>query len=115
VRAHIASLGSFILGDYKYGVGCTKQFAHQVSKPLEVPLHLHLRRIVITNWFGLGKDLTVGAELPTFWRKSIMSSGHCFEDANRALKPNLFSPDEYKESKVYKTLKEQEERLKKLS
>ena len=85
LRAHVASLDSFLLGDYKYGIGCTKQFAHQVSNPLKVPLHLHFWRATIPHWFGEGKHLDVVAPLPEIWKKSITSTGHSMENAEQIL------------------------------
>ncbi|KAJ3301452.1 hypothetical protein HDV03_000845 [Kappamyces sp. JEL0829] len=89
LRVHMASLSSFILGDFKYGIGCTKQFAHQVSDPLKIPLHLHLRQITLKNWFGDGKDLSVSAPLPGFWQKTLLSSGHDPNDADIPLQASL--------------------------
>jgi hypothetical protein len=75
----MAGLGSFIYGDYKYGLGVTKQAARQVSNPLQVPLHLHLIYLVIRNWFGEGQDLIVTAPLPQFWKRTLASNGHMME------------------------------------
>ncbi|KAJ3321790.1 hypothetical protein HDV06_003939 [Boothiomyces sp. JEL0866] len=77
LRVHMNQFSSsFIVGDYKYGIGCTKKYRHQVSDPHKVPLHLHMHSIKINNWYGEGNHLLVHAPLPSFWRKSLMSSGH---------------------------------------
>ncbi|KAJ3261681.1 hypothetical protein HK103_004632 [Boothiomyces macroporosus] len=77
LRSHMNYFSnSFIIGDYKYGVGCTKKYRHQVSDPHKVPLHLHMHSLKIEDWYGEGQHLQVHAPLPSFWRKSLMSSGH---------------------------------------
>jgi 23S rRNA pseudouridine955/2504/2580 synthase len=75
LRVHMSYYKSFILGDFKYGPGCTKKFRHQVSDPKKIPLHLHSYRIVIKDWYGEGKDLSVHAPLKQPWKKTLMSSG----------------------------------------
>ncbi len=92
LRVHISTLNSFILGDYKYGIGCTKTYRHQVSDPLKVPLHLHLYRLVIKNWFGEGNDLKVVSPLPDYWRKTLLSSGHSLEVAKSILNDKIDIP-----------------------
>jgi 23S rRNA-/tRNA-specific pseudouridylate synthase len=72
LRVHCASiLKSYILGDFKYGQGFTKEFRHQLTKPMEksLPLHLHLYRVAIKNWYGPGNDLRVVAPIDHIWRK----------------------------------------------
>jgi 23S rRNA-/tRNA-specific pseudouridylate synthase len=75
LRVHVTQLDSFILGDYKYGPGCTKKYRHQVSDPKKVPLYLHAYQICIKDWYGIGKDLEVHAPLSLSWKKALMSSG----------------------------------------
>eukprot|EP00842_Homolaphlyctis_polyrhiza_P000118 jgi/Hompol1/1106/HPOL_003167-RA len=65
LRLHCAKfVGSFILGDYKYGAGCTKAFQRFVANAKNVPMHLHLYQIVLKDWYGDGVDLSVRAGLP---------------------------------------------------
>lgn len=83
LRAHLTSLDSFIIGDYKYGIGCTKRYSHQVSNPLAVPMHLHLAQIHIQDWYGVGKPLIVKAPLPEYFKKTITSCGFAMDTANQ--------------------------------
>ncbi|KAJ3276964.1 hypothetical protein HDV01_000016 [Terramyces sp. JEL0728] len=83
---------SFILGDYKYGVGCTKKYRHQISDPHKVPLHLHMHSLKIDSWYAEGKPLLVHAPLPSYWRKSLMSSGHDPSLVQSALQDDVVLP-----------------------
>ncbi|KAL5040069.1 hypothetical protein BDEG_27798 [Batrachochytrium dendrobatidis JEL423] len=76
LRLHCAdALGSFIVGDYKYGQGCLKNFKAHVSDWKKVPLHLHLYQLSIKDWFRDGLDLTVSAPLPIYFQKTLTSTG----------------------------------------
>lgn len=58
------------------------------------PLHLHLYRIAIKDWYGPGKDLKVVAPIDDIFRKSITSSGfdptslHCLQSNGEIFVPN---------------------------
>jgi hypothetical protein len=58
-------------------LGVTKEFKHLLTKKLwtTCPLHLHLYRIAIKDWYGPGKDLKVVAPIDSRWRRSLDSSG----------------------------------------
>lgn len=64
LRLHMAEqLRMPILGDYKY-------FSHQLPGH---QMHLHCRRIVLDNWGGPGKTLSVRAPLPDHWIRTMYS------------------------------------------
>ena len=107
LRVHMAGLGSFILGDFKYGLGVTKQAARQFSNPLKVPLHLHLMYLVIKNWFGEGQDLIVTAPTPEFWRKTLASNGHTMGCARSVCVNGEIIP--YRTEKEERMIKKKEE------
>ncbi|TPX69236.1 hypothetical protein SpCBS45565_g02495 [Spizellomyces sp. 'palustris'] len=74
LRLHCAKiLKAPILGDYKYGAGCPKSFARFVSDPRRVPLHLHMRSVILKDWYGTGADLEVKAPLPSHMKKTLQS------------------------------------------
>lgn len=78
LRLHCASeMKSFILGDFKYGPGFTKEYQQQLTRAdrKSIFLHLHLFRIKITDWYGLGKHLVVTAPLSDRWARSAKSAG----------------------------------------
>jgi hypothetical protein len=99
LRVHMAGLGSFIYGDYKYGLGVTKQAGRQLSNPLQAPLHLHFVYLVIKNWFGEGQDLTCTAPTPEFWRRTLASNGHVMESVKAVCVNGDIKP--------YRTIKEE--------
>lgn len=78
LRVHCASvLNCFIAGDYKYGAGITKEYKQQLTRKdaENLPLHLHLYRICIRDWYGPEKHLKVVAPICDMWRKSLKSVG----------------------------------------
>ncbi|KAI9207270.1 pseudouridine synthase [Polychytrium aggregatum] len=75
LRVHCASiLNAHILGDYKYGAGCPTSLAGMFKKK-STPMHLHLRRLVIKSWFGVGADLEVTAKPVDHFRQTLERLG----------------------------------------
>ncbi|KAI8814078.1 pseudouridine synthase [Cladochytrium replicatum] len=73
LRVHCAQiLKAPILGDYKFGAGCSpsnKQLFGNSSDT--IPMHLHLRRLVLRNWFSPnGGDLEVIAPMPSHFART---------------------------------------------
>ncbi|KAJ3045480.1 Mitochondrial RNA pseudouridine synthase rpusd4 [Rhizophlyctis rosea] len=64
-----------IVGDYKYGPGCPEVLKAMAPQTKRVPMYLHMRAVVIKNWFGEGVDLTVVAPPPSHFVKTAMSIG----------------------------------------
>ncbi|KAI8924727.1 pseudouridine synthase [Entophlyctis helioformis] len=74
LRLHCADvLQSYILGDYKYGKGSSKDLQRHVGDVGQVPMHLHLGQLVLRDYFGKGSDLAVAAKVPEYFRKTMAS------------------------------------------
>ncbi|KAJ3281856.1 hypothetical protein HK104_011242 [Borealophlyctis nickersoniae] len=75
LRVHCASvLKTPVLGDYKYGPGFPKSMEGMVSRK-GIPMHLHMRSLVIKNWYGPGVDLEATAPIPPHFVKTMQSIG----------------------------------------
>ncbi|KAJ3016708.1 hypothetical protein HKX48_003912 [Thoreauomyces humboldtii] len=71
LRVHCAlELKTPILGDYKYGQGCPKGLRGYLDGS-RVPMHLHMRKLTVRDWYGPGSDLVVTAPIPPHMEKTL--------------------------------------------
>lgn len=71
LRVHCANtLAAHILGDYKYGAGVPPNLNSISSK--RFPMCLHLKQLVIRDWFGSDKHLTVDSEIPHDFKTALV-------------------------------------------
>jgi len=71
IRIHSArALSAPILGDTKYGPGVPEGYRDFLGRD-EIPMHLHLHKILLKNWKGKGKDLTVTCPPPAYMRDTV--------------------------------------------
>lgn len=72
IRVHAAqSLGRAIVGDYKYGIGVGNKI--RSSLPGRFPMMLHLRSIILKDYFG--KELEITAEFEKDFQKCTCATG----------------------------------------
>ncbi|KAI9104680.1 pseudouridine synthase [Phlyctochytrium arcticum] len=77
LRVHCADeMGSPIIGDYKYGDSSKKLYVQGIFKDVKhIPLQLHLKTIIVKDWFGAGADLEITAPLPDEMHSVVQKLG----------------------------------------
>ncbi|KAJ3050651.1 hypothetical protein HK097_008348 [Rhizophlyctis rosea] len=76
LRVHCASvLHAPVVGDYKYGPGVPKALAGMAPKARKYPMHLHLRGVVLKDWYGSGGHAVITAPTPLHFTKLGQSIG----------------------------------------
>ena len=70
-----------MLGDRKYGHRETPEGLRGLLGGGRLPLHLHMRRVVLRDWEGKGKDLVVEAPLPQYFADTLNKLGINLKEA----------------------------------